>query len=77
MLHMLVSPTLPNISLSNREIYPGNETERIYLVLPKDDTKALYFVETGPVKEIQNRTMPIKPIHLVNYRNTTYDIRKY
>ena len=77
MLHMLVSPTLPNISLSNREIYTGNKTERIYLVLPRDDTKALYFVKTGPIKGIRNRTMPITTNPSVNYCNTTYNFRTY
>jgi len=59
MLHMLVSSTIPNTSLSNREIYPRNKTERSYLVLPKDDTKTHHFVKTGPVNGIQNRDKPI------------------
>ena len=56
---MLVSPTLPNTSLSNREIYPRNKTERSYLVLLKDDIKTHYFVKTGPVNGIRNRDKPI------------------
>ena len=35
-LHIIVSPTLSNTSLSNRERYPRNKAERSYLVLPKD-----------------------------------------
>ena len=60
-LHMRVSPTLPNTSLFNREIYPRNKTERSYLVLPKDDTKTHHFVETGSINRRPVKVLYIGP----------------
>ena len=71
---MLVSPTLTNTSLSNREIYTRIKTERSYLVLPKDDTTALYFAETGPINVdfATNRVQPWEmeqfPVHNTKFK---------
>ena len=43
MLHIFFSPTLPNTSLSNREIYPRNKTKGSYLVPQKGNAEAALF----------------------------------